>query len=278
MEKEIVTTGSQDAGVREIEVTIAPLLSAVLKKLWLIILGAVIGALVFQGVVRLTIKPTYLSSFTAFINNQTQTDAQKNSVNSADLQASRELVRTYSRILTSNNVLVASAEFINLDMSYEQLSGCVSTQVEDNTQVIRVNVITTDATLSYKLAQAIANTAPTYMAQIVEGSSMKIVDAPRPPKGKYGPNYFTASLIGFLVGAVLTLIYVLVKYFKDESIKSEGDLEGRYKLPVIGVIPNLNETRAFGYAQSDYYNEYYLKKDDSKKKNKKDKKKGDGKA
>ena len=275
MEKEIVTTSNQDTSVREIEVNIAPLLSAIVKKLWLIALSSAVMALVFFIGTNILIKPTYKASFTAFVNNQTQTDSQKSSVNSADLQASRDLVQTYSRILTSNNVLDASAEFINLDMTYEQLSKCVTTQVEDNTQVIRVNVTTTNPTLSFKLAQAIANTAPTCMSQIVEGSSMKIVDAPRAPRGKYGPNYFSAALLGFLAGAIATLVYVLVKYFKDESIKSEGDLEGRYNLPVIGVIPNLNETKNLGYAQSDYYNEYYLHSDRSKKK---DKNKKGGKA
>ena len=244
MEKEIVTNNKQDTGVREIEVNIAPLLSAIAKKLWLIILGAALGALVFYGFTQLFIK---------------------SAVSSADLQASRELVLTYSRILTSNNVLVASAEFINLDMSYEQLSRCVTTEVIDNTQVIRVNVITTDANLSFRLAQGIANTAPTYMGQIVEGSSMKIVDAPRAPKGRYGPNYFASAMLGFLAGAVITLVYVLVRYFKDDSIKSEGDLEGRYNLPVIGVIPNLNETKGLNYGQNEYYNEYYLKSDEMKK-------------
>ncbi len=266
MEKEIVTNNKQDTGVREIEVNIAPLLSAIAKKLWLIILGAALGALVFYGFTQLFIKPTYKSSFTAFVNNQTQSTAQKSAVSSADLQASRELVLTYSRILTSNNVLVASAEFINLDMSYEQLSRCVTTEVIDNTQVIRVNVITTDANLSFRLAQGIANTAPTYMGQIVEGSSMKIVDAPRAPKGRYGPNYFASAMLGFLAGAVITLVYVLVRYFKDDSIKSEGDLEGRYNLPVIGVIPNLNETKGLNYGQNEYYYEYYLKSDEMKKK------------
>ena len=272
MEKEIVTTTKQDPAAREVEVNIAPLLSAIVRKIWLIILGVVIGGLLFQGATRVFVKPTYLSSFTAFVNNQTQNNGQKSAVSQADIQASRELVATYSRILTSNNVLVASAEFINLDMSYDQLSRCVSTQVVDNTQVIRVNVITNNAHLSYRLAQAIANTAPTYMSQIVEGSSMKIVDAPRAPKDKYGPNYAMSSVLGALVGAVIALIYILVKYFKDDSIKSEGDLEGRYGMPVIGVIPNLTESRGFGYYQNDYYSDYYVKSEEMKKQQTKDKK------
>lgn len=254
MEKEIKTNKKQETGVREIEVNLAPLLSAIFKKLWLIILGAIIGALLFQGFTRVFIKPTYLSSFTAFVNNKVQTNQEY--VNPADLQASKDLVQTYSRILTSNNVLEASAEFINLDIPYETLKRYVTTEVESNTQLIKVNVITNSASTSYKLAQAIANTAPAHMGQIVEGSSMKIVDAPNAPKGKFGPNYFAASLLGFLAGAVLMLIYVLVRYFRDDTIKGEGDLEGRYSLPVIGVIPNLTETKNYAYGQNSYYESY----------------------
>lgn len=255
MEKEIVNKNNPDSAAREIEVNIAPLLSAIAKKLWLIVLGAIIGALLFQGYTRIFVKPTYLSSFTVFVNNQV-VQTNKDSVSTQDIQASKELVQTYSRILTSNNVLMASAEFINLDIPYERLARYVTTQVEDKTQLIKVNVITNNASTSYKLAQAIANTAPTHMGQIVEGSSMKIVDAPQAPKGKFGPNYFASSLLGFLVGAVFSLAYVLIKYFRDDTIKGEGDLEGRYSLPVIGVIPNLNETKNFNYAQNDYYKSY----------------------
>ena len=181
------------------------------------------------------------------------------------IQASKELVQTYSRVLTSNDVLVASAEFINLDLPYETLSSYVTTNVENKTQLIKVNVITTNANTSYKLAQAIAKTAPTHMSQIIEGSSMKIVDSPQPPKGKYGPNYFTAGLLGFLAGTALAMAYVLIKYFRDDTVKSEGDLEGRYNLPVIGVIPNMTETKSFNYAQNDYYQSYEtVKKEEDK--------------
>lgn len=267
MEKEIVTKNNNDKSVREIEVNLAPLLSALLKKLWLIILGAIVGALLFYTVSVILIKPTYRSSFTAFVNNQTQSQIQKNAVSSADLQASRELVQTYSRILTSNNMLKAALEFDpQLDIDYDDFSAYVTTEVEDKTQIIKVNVTSKDSNGSYNIANAIANAAPDYMKTVVEGSSMKIVDDPKPPKAKFGPNYFSYGLLGFVIGLLLTLIYVLVKYFRDDTIKSEGDLEGRYNLPVVGIIPNLNETKGMDYASYDYY---YYKTPEDKKTNKK---------
>ena len=44
-----------------------------------------------------------------------------------------------------------------------------------------------------------------------------------------------------------------IRYFRDDTLKSEGDLEGRYNLPVVGVIPNMNENKGFDYYQNYYY-------------------------
>ena len=255
MEKEIKTQNQGESNVREVEVNIAPLLSTLLKKLWLIVLCTLVMALLFQGFTRVFIKPTYKSSFTAFVNNQTKIQAQKSEVNTSDLQASRELVQTYARILTSNTVLEAAAnsKILNFNVTPQEISGYISTEIEDKTQIIKVNVITTDAQKSYKIAQAIATEAPAKMAIIVKGSSMSTVDEPQLPLQIHGPNYLTVSLIGALFGFALALAYVIIRYFRDDTIKGEGDLEGRYNLPVVGVIPNMTENKGFDYYQNYYY-------------------------
>ena len=255
MEKEIVTKTKNDSSVREIEVNIAPLLSMLLKKLWLILTSAAVMALVFYLAPLIFVKPTYKATFTAFVNNQTQIQAQKSTVSTSDLQASKELVQTYARILTSNTVLkaAASSDIINFDISPSQMAKYVTTEIEKNTQIIKVSVITTDPQKSYKIAQAIAMKAPDEMKIIVKGSSMSTVDEPQVPKTQFGPNYVSSALIGALVGFALSLAYVLIRYFRDDTLKSEGDLEGRYNLPVVGVIPNMNENKGFDYYQNYYY-------------------------
>ena len=251
MEKEIVTQTKTDRSVREIEVNLAPLLTALAKKIWLIVLAAAVAALGFYSFSKIFVKPTYRSSFTAFVNNQTQTSG-KDSVTISDIQASKNLVQTYSKVLTSNSVLVASAEFSNLNMEQAKLASSVTTEVEEETEIITVYVETSSAETSFKLAQAIAHTAPTYMAQIIDGSSMRIIDPPQLSTGRYKPNYFSLAIVGGFIGALLSVIFILVNYFRDDTVKGEGDLEGRFGLPVIGVIPNTNELKS----GDDYQNNY----------------------
>ena len=165
----------------------------------------------------------------------------------------------------------AASKIINFDITASQIAKCVSTEILSGTQIIKVNVITTDPVKSYQIAQAIAAEAPAEMANIVKGSSMSTVDEPSKPTSPFGPNYFAASMVGALVGLALALAYVLIRYFRDDTIKGEGDLEGRYNLPVVGVIPNMNENKGFDYYQNYYYSYTQPKegKDEKDKKNRK---------
>lgn len=236
---------------RELEINIIPLLKELLKKIWLILLvGLIVGGAVFVGA-KLMIKPTYRSGFTAYVNNK-QSKENTDYLSSSDVTASKQLVLTYQKILTSNTILTASAESMGIDSSYDSLNRKVSTEVKDDTEIISVYVVDTDPQFAYDYAQAISKTAPTYMAQIVEGSSMKIIDHPEYSEKRFKPSYTNYAIIGFLIGALLVVIFVIIRYFMDDTVKNEEEVENKFALPILGVIPDVTKASNKG---SDYY--YY---------------------
>lgn len=234
-----------------------PLLKTLLSRVWLmVVVGLVIGGTVF-GVTKLTIKPVYRCGFTAYVNNQ-HSQASKDMLTNSDLIAAQQLVKTFSYIIRSNSVLQASLKSIDSDISYQQLSKMVTTQIRDETELITVYVENEDPKLAYELANAIAKTAPAYVSEIVEGSSMKIVDYPEYTDKRYKPNYIRFAIIGFLVGVLLIAVIVTIRFFKDDTIKNENDLEMRFALPVLGVIPDINQINkdTGTYYNSGYSNTY----------------------
>lgn len=234
---------------REFEINIIPLLKEILKRIWLIALvGLVVGGAVFAGA-KVFVKPTYRSGFTAYVNNK-QGKENSDYLTSSDVTASKQLVLTYQKILTSNTILTASAKSIDIDSSYESLSKKVSTEVKDETEIISVYVVDKDPEFAYKYAQAISQTSPQYMAQIVEGSSMKIIDYPEYSEKRYKPNYTKYGLLGFVIGALLVVIWVVVRFLTDDTVKAENDIESRFSIPILGVIPDIAKAGATG---SDYY-------------------------
>ena len=236
---------------QNIEIDLVALLKEIVKKLWLILLvGLIVGGAVFVGA-KVFIKPTYRSEFTAYVNNK-QGKQTTDYLSVSDVNAAKELVLTYRSILQSNSILTAAAESIGVDLPYESLAKKVSVEVKDDTEIISIYVVDTDPQFAYDYAQAIAKTAPTYMAQIVDGSSMKIIDVPEYSEKRYKPSYSRFALVGFLIGALAVIIVIIVRYFMDDTVKNESEIESKFALPILGVIPDITKA---SNKSSDYY--YY---------------------
>ncbi len=219
----------------------------------------IVGAGFFTGTKTL-ITPTYRASFTAYVNNRSQYYSEDtNRLTSTDLSAAQELVRAYSKIITSRTVLTTTAKSIGYDMPYSALSTMASTSVEEETGIITVYIVAESPEEAYKLALAIAENAPGQIAEIIEGSSMKIIDNPKTPSSIYKPHYAKNTVLGMAVGVALAGIYIVIRYMVDDKIRSEDELEAKFSIPVVGVIPDLNSSskRYGGYYKGYYSYEYY---------------------
>lgn len=224
------------------EIDLGHIGSILLKRLWLIVVVAIVCSIGFRLHTKLFIKPTYQSYFTAYVNNKI-TDTGVNT-STGDLTASMGLVYVYEDIMTSRSVLKQAAE--ECGTTYNKIAGCVSASVSETAPVVRVMVTTTDRKLSLKLAQKIAEIAPIKVAEVVDGSSMRIIDEPVAPGGQASPNVARRTFSGFLIGAILaTIVFVLYDLIYD-TVQGGEDIERRYNIPVIGRIPDIFQAERAG--------------------------------
>lgn len=218
-----------------------------LKHLWVIAAIAVISGLCAFGYSKLFIKPTYQSYFTAYVNNKI-TDTGVNT-STSDLTASMGLVYVYEDIMTSRSVLTQAAEACGT--TYGKVAGCVKASVSDTAPVVRVVVETTDKKLSLRLARAIAEIAPVKVAEVVDGSSMRIIDEPLAPSGQASPNSTKKMITGFLIGFVAATLVLVFRDLIYDTVQGGDDMERRYGIPEIGHIPDMfqaeRQSERYGY-------------------------------
>ena len=209
------------------------------KRIWIIVLCAVIvGASVLVYTLNF-VKPMYKSDVTIYVNNNS--GAEGNYISSADLAVALRLVTTYVNIIQSDTVLEKVIAETGLNATTDQVRSMISAEVVGETEMFRVTVTTTNPQLSADLANAIARVAPGEISKIIEGSSAKIIDYARVAQNRCSPNYTTNTIIGALVGAILAIAVTVFQNVLDVRISSEDDLEKICEIPVLGVIPNLSD-------------------------------------
>lgn len=242
----------------EIEIDLWALFKAVWKGKWVVILVTLLFGILAFLYTQFLITPTYKTTLTAFVNNRSATTASDtvDGLSSGDTTAARQLTYTYASIISSRPVLEEAALQAGLgNLSYDALSKAVSAKVEDNTQLVDLSVVMTDPENALRLAQAIASVAPDRVAEIVEGSSMKIVVYPTLPTRPNYPSKRRNTALGMLLGAFLMIAYLAIRELLDTRVRSEQELEEKFGIPIIGTIPNFDSAGSkggynYGYRKS----------------------------
>lgn len=221
------------------ELDLRKLLGAYLRRWWLILLAAAVvggGAL---GYTAKLVTPLYRAGITVYVNN-VRSGERIDYISGSNLQASQQLVNTYSNIIRSDTVLDKVAEAAGGDYTPETLRALLTTAQIGETELFNVYIVHPDPAEAARLANAVATVAPAEIEGFVEGSSAKIIDYAKVPTARYSPSYSRAAALGALVGCVLALLYITLRCLLDVRIKGEDDLAALCTLPVLGQIPSFD--------------------------------------
>jgi len=228
-----------------LEIDIKEIFAALLRKIWMVILAAVIGVVLFYGYTAYFVTPMYRASVSIYVNN---TNAQSQSgITSSDLATSQKLVNTYVNILKSDRVLDKVIKAADLDLSASEVRKMLEASAMNGTEMFQVDVSNPDPEVAAEIANAITTVAPAEIAEIVVGSSTKIVDHAKIPEKPYAPNRMRNAVIGGVVGVLLAAVVTVLQVMLDVRIKDEHDLRSISQAPVLGVIPNFDMEPADGY-------------------------------
>ena len=165
----------------------------------------------------------------------------------SDIQTAQMLVDTYIIIIKSDTVLNEVCKKLYEQGIYtydaERLRKSISASSINSTEVFQVFVRNDDLSTTHIIANMIATVAPSIIQDFVEASSVKVVDYA--VKGKMvspnvNKNMFLSLVIGLFVGCML----VIIREIFDTRVKTEDELVDWFKLPILGVIPDIDESKS----------------------------------
>ncbi|HET0635716.1 TPA: capsular biosynthesis protein CpsC [Streptococcus pneumoniae] len=210
------------------------------RKLMILIVALVTGTGAF-AYSTFIVKPEYTSTTRIYVVNRNQGD--KPGLTNQDLQAGTYLVKDYREIILSQDALEKVATNLKLDMPAKTLASKVQVAVPADTRVVSISVKDKQPEEASRIANSLREVAAEKIVAVTRVSDVTTLEEARPATTPSSPNVRRNSLFGFLGGAVVTVIAVLLIELLDTRVKRPEDVEDVLKIPFLGLVPDFDKIK-----------------------------------
>ena len=218
-------------------------LAKILLHRWIIILVVTVltGAACF-GFFHFTTDTSYSATIKMYVNADAL--SVSSSISVSTLNASSSLVPIYKEIVNTHLVLDKVGKLLNnegysgIDYYYLTENKMIECSALNNTPVFQIKVTDTDPERAIEIANTIAKVLPTEIANIIDGSSARIVDSALSAE-RLSRGVLKNSAIGAMLAfVIMCFIIIMNDYFLNDSISDVKYLEETFPdIPVLGNIP-----------------------------------------
>ncbi len=222
----------------EEELDLTRIFFALIKRIWLILIVAVVCACGAAGYTHFRIAPTYTSTSSMVVLTKETTLTSL-----ADLQLGSQLTKDYTVLITSRPVLETVIDNLGIEMSYKILKQRISIQNPEDTRILYISVTTNDAKQAKAIVDELASVSALFIGDTLEITPPKIIEEGEVAAVKAGPNLTKNTILGFLGGLALICAIIVILELLNDSIRTEEDVEKYLGLPVLAVVPVKEEAK-----------------------------------
>lgn len=210
--------------------------SYILQKIWLVVIILLVVFAGGEAYTALIKTPLYESKTNVVLISEGSKEITTN-----DVTLSNNLVKTYSEIVKSRNVLTKVINKLNLSDSYEGLAGKVTVSSVTSTQLITIRVSDKSPSEAKRIANEIASVFKAEIKSIYGIDNVQVVDEAVESSSAYNINVMKESLIYLMAGLALGVGTAYMMYILDKTVKDTETVENKLGLTVIGVVPEVEE-------------------------------------
>lgn len=222
-----------------VEIDVFATLKVLWKRKFSIILVALVFAIAAFGYSAFLAKKEYQSTSRIYVVSRQNQD--NNALTNSDLQAGSYLVKDYREIILSQNVLSQAIEELKLDMTPAELSKKISVSVPTDTRILSITAKDGDPKEAARIANGLRNVAAEKIISVTKVSDVTTLDEAEVPQSPSSPNIRRNVLLGFVAGAGLIVVLLVVVEVLDDRVKRPEDVEELMGLRLLGVVPDIKK-------------------------------------
>ena len=173
--------------------------------------------------------------------NRNQGD--KPGLTNQDLQAGSYLVKDYREIILSQDVLEKVATDLKLELPPKGLASKIKVTVPVDTRIVSISVTDRAPEEASRIANSLREVAAQKIISVTRVSDVTTLEEARPATSPSSPNIRRNTMVGFLAGAVVMVVTVLLVELLDTRVKRPEDIEDVLQIALLGVVPNLDKLK-----------------------------------
>ena len=214
------------------EINLKELFDYFIDKIKYIIIATLVCCLIGGIYTKFLTIPMYKSSTTVILGS----NQEGTGITQSDISINNNLVSTYAEIITSRRVLEQVQKELNESYTYKELASEISVSSINNTQIIKITVSDNNALNAKIIANLVAKVFTVEVPELYNLDNVHILDVAIEEDEPYNINVAKSSIIGGLLGLVLSSGIFFVIYYFDRTAKSVEQVEEVLQMPILGSV------------------------------------------
>lgn len=216
----------------EMEIDLLEVFMALKRRIWMILLAVLLGGGIAGAFSKFVLTPQYTSTAMVYILSKETTLTSL-----ADLQIGSQLTKDYAVIVTSRPVLEEVIEKLDLQITYKELKEKITIDNPKDTRILSISAQDPDPKMAKTIADEVADTASSYIGDIMEMIPPKLIEDGEVPTEKTSPSNAKNAVLGAAIGFAMVCGGIVLEVLLNDTIQSEDDVEKYLNLTVLSVIP-----------------------------------------
>lgn len=218
----------------ELEIDLLELLYRLAEKIGYIILAVILGGGLMAGYSFYLATPVYETTAKLYVLNSSDSV-----VNLSDLQIGSYLASDYQEVFKTWEVNERVISNLNLPYSYKEMQDMLTISNPSNTRILYITIRSTNPTEAALIANEYADVVRQYVAETMSTEAPNILSTALVQPVPVSPNKTRNIVLGALVGALIAVAIITIRFLMDDKIKSSDDISKYIGIPTLAVVPIL---------------------------------------
>ncbi len=232
----------------EEELELRDIWEVIIKHRVLLIVIPIVAVLLSAIYSYYIVEPQYEASTTMMVLHSTESGAESY-LKSADIQLSRQLVKTYGEIAQSRRVAEKAIELAGEEttVSIEGLQGKTGVSLVKDTELISITVKDNNPQRAAYWSTMVTKAFMDEVVNIMRIENVNVLDEAFPPSTPVSPRPKLNMAVAFVLGLMIALGLAFLLEYLDNTIKLPKDVIDTLQLQVLGTIPDFTQKSGDAY-------------------------------